>query len=589
MVGEGTVGDYTNVVLFLATAGVVVPIFRRFRLSPVLAFLGAGVALGPFGLGALQGELPWLRYVTMKSSASMDQLAQFGVVFLLFAIGLELSWERLWTMRRFVFGLGGSQVVVCSAVIAGVAMLLGQGSVAAILLGAALALSSTAIVMPLLAERNRQFSRPGRATFSVLLLQDLAVAPILVTIAVLGGDHSGSFSPKLILAFAAAALGLLVLVVLGRLVLRPMMRSVAKADSEELFVAASLLIVVGAGLVAAVSGLSMALGAFVAGLLLAETEYRKDIERTVAPFKGLLLGLFFVSIGIGLDLSLLAAQPGWIVALLVGLLMLNGSIIFVLARLFGLGAAAAAETALLLAAGGEFAFVILHSAATEDLLDRRLVQTVLVSATLSMFCIPVLASVGAALGRATGAKARQPPIDPLRSARSKVLIVGYGRVGRLVADMLARHGVPWIAIERAPRLIATVRRQGHDVILGDAAQPDMLERLGLDTALAVVVTMDSAEAAEAVVVTARALAPSLGIVARARDAEQAGRLHQLGATDVVPETIEASLRLSEALLSRIGMPPDAVVASIRQRRDEFRHQAANADTANRQGRRASHR
>ena len=589
MAGEGTVGDYTNVVLFLATAGVVVPIFRRFRLSPVLAFLGAGVALGPFGLGALQGELPWLRYVTMKSSASMDQLAQFGVVFLLFAIGLELSWERLWTMRRFVFGLGGSQVVVCSTVIAGVAMLLGQGPVAAVLLGAALALSSTAVVMPLLAERNRQFSRPGRATFSVLLLQDLAVAPILVTIAVLGGDRSGSFSPKLILAFAAAALGLLVLVVLGRLVLRPMMRSVAKADSEELFVAASLLIVVGAGLVAAVSGLSMALGAFVAGLLLAETEYRKDIERTVAPFKGLLLGLFFVSIGIGLDLSLLAAQPGWIVALLVGLMLLNGSIIFGLSRLFGLGAAAAAETALLLAAGGEFAFVILHSAATEDLLDRQLVQTVLVSATLSMFCIPVLASVGAALGRATSAKARQPPIDPLRSARAKVLIVGYGRVGRLVADMLARHGVPWIAIERAPRLIATVRRQGHDVILGDAAQPDVLERLGLDTALAVVVTMDSAEAAEAVVVTARALAPGLGIVARARDAEQAGRLYQLGATDVVPETIEASLRLSEALLSRIGMPPDAVAASIRQRRDEFRHQAANADTASRQGRRASHR
>jgi CPA2 family monovalent cation:H+ antiporter-2 len=577
MADESALGGYTDVVLFLATAGVVVPIFRRFRLSPVLAFLGAGVALGPFGLGALQGELPWLRYVTMKSSASMAQLAEFGVVFLLFAIGLELSWERLWTMRRFVFGLGGSQVVVCSAVIAGVAMLLGQGPVAAVLLGAALALSSTAVVMPLLAERNRQFSRPGRATFSVLLLQDLAVAPILATIAVLGGDRGESFSLKLILAFAAAALGLMILVVLGRLVLRPMMRSVAKADSEELFVAASLLIVVVAGLVAAVSGLSMALGAFVAGLLLAETEYRKDIERTVAPFKGLLLGLFFVSIGIGLDLSLLAAQPTWIVALLVGLMLLNGTIVFGLARLFGLGAAAAVETALLLAAGGEFAFVILHFAANEGLLDRRLVQTVLVSATLSMFCIPVLASIGAALGRSTSVKAGQPSIDPLRSARSKVLIVGYGRVGRLVADMLARHGVPWIAIERAPRLIAAVRQQGHEVILGDAARPDVLDRLGLDTALAMVVTMDSAEAAEAVVVTARSVAPDLGIVARAHDAELAGRLYQVGATDVVPETIEASLRLSEALLLRIGTPPDSVVSSVSQRRDEFRHQAPKAE------------
>jgi CPA2 family monovalent cation:H+ antiporter-2 len=591
MPGESA-GDYTDIVLFLATAGIVVPIFRRFRLSPILAFLGAGVALGPFGLGALQGDLPWLRYVTIKNSASMGQLAEFGVVFLLFAIGLELSWERLWTMRRLVFGLGGAQVVVCTGAIAGVAMLLGQDPVAAILLGSALALSSTAIVLPLLAEQNRQFSRPGRATFSVLLMQDLAVAPLLVTIAVLGGNRGEAFSPKLLLAFAPAALGLLALVVLGRLALRPMMRSVARADSEELFVAASLLIVVVAGLLAAISGLSMALGAFVAGLLLAETEYRKAVEKTVAPFKGLLLGLFFVSIGIGLDLSLLAAQPVLIVALLVGLMLLNGCIVFGLARLFGLATIAAAETALLLAAGGEFAFVILHSTANEGLLDRRLVQTILVSTTLSMFCIPVLASVGAALGRATGARARQPSIDPLRSARSKVLVVGYGRVGRLVADMLARHGVPWIAIERAPRLIAAARRQGHDVILGDAAQPGVLDRLGLDTALAVVVTMDSAEAAEAaeaVAVTARSLAPDLAIVARARDAEQAGRLYRLGATDVVPETIEASLRLSEALLSRLDVPPDAVVASIRQRRDEFRHQADNAETANRKGRRSSER
>ncbi len=407
MPGESA-GDYTDIVLFLATAGIVVPIFRRFRLSPILAFLGAGVVLGPFGLGALQGDLPWLRYVTIKNSASMGQLAEFGVVFLLFAIGLELSWERLWTMRRLVFGLGGAQVVVCTGVIAGGAMLLGQDPVAAILLGSALALSSTAIVLPLLAELNRQFSRPGRATFSVLLMQDLAVAPLLVTIAVLGGNRGESFSPKLLLAFAPAALGLLALVVLGRLVLRPMMRSVARADSEELFVAASLLIVVVAGLLAAISGLSMALGAFVAGLLLAETEYRKAVEKTVAPFKGLLLGLFFVSIGIGLDLSLLAAQPVLIVAFLVGLMLLNGCIVFGLARLFGLATTAAAETALLLAAGGEFAFVILHSAVGEGLLDRQLVQTILVSATLSMFCIPALASIGAALGRSTNARAKHP-------------------------------------------------------------------------------------------------------------------------------------------------------------------------------------
>lgn len=585
MAGEAAAGDYKDVVLFLATAGVVVPIFRRFGLSPILGFLGAGVILGPFGLGALQGALPWLRYVTIKSSTAMDQLAEFGVVFLLFAIGLELSWERLWTLRRLVFGMGGLQVVLGTAAIAGGALLLAQPPVAAVLLGAALTLSSTAIVMPLLAEQKRQFTRPGRATFAVLLMQDLAVAPILVTIAVLGDHRGEAFSPGLLLAFAPAALGLLGLVVLGRLVLRPMMHSVARAGSQELFVAACLLVVIGAGLVAAVSGLSMALGAFVAGLLLAETEYRNEIGKTVEPFKGLLLGLFFVSVGISLDLSLLAARPALILGLLAGLLVLNGSIIFVLGRLIGLGGRAAAEAAFLLAASGEFAFVILHSAAGEGLLERDLVQTVLVSSTLSMFCIPLLAMIGAALGRSAPRNARH--LLPERQAGDppKVLVVGYDRVGQLVADMLTRHAIPWVAVERLPKLVETARRAGRDVFFGDASQPELLERFGLDTAPAVVVTMDSPEATEQVVAAARTIRPDLCIVARARDAAQAQRLYELGVSDAVPETIEASLQLSEALLVRLGMPMESAIASVRQRRDEFRQKLVSREEAGGRSRR----
>jgi CPA2 family monovalent cation:H+ antiporter-2 len=547
------------------------------------------VVLGPFGLGALQGELPWLRYVTIGNSAAMAQLAEFGVVFLLFAIGLELSWERLWTMRRLVFGLGGLQVIICTAAIAGAAMLLGQQPVAAVLLGGALALSSTAIVLPLLAGQKRQFSRPGRAAFAVLLLQDLAVAPMLVTIAVMGGHRGEAFSPGLLLAFAPAALGLIALVVLGRLVLRPMMRSVARADSEELFVAACLLVVLGAGLVAAVSGLSMALGAFVAGLLLAETEYRKQVEKTVEPFKGLLLGLFFVSIGLGLDLSLLAARPGLIVALMSGLLVINGAVIFGLSRLFGLGARAAAESALLLAAGGEFAFVLLHAAVREGLLEGLLVQTVLVSSTLSMFCIPVLAAASARLGRARPPNPRHVLPDAGAAARPKVLVVGYGRVGRLVADMLTRHGIPWTAVERVPKLIEAARWEGHDVYFGDAAQPELLQRFGLDSALAVVVTMDSLEATAEVVAAARALQPALPILARARDAAEAQRLYELGVSEAVPETIEASLQLSEALLARLGVPMDRLAASIHRRRDEFRRKLAAGDAPPGGGRRLRRR
>lgn len=349
--------------------------------------------------------------------------------------------------------------------------------------------------------------------------------------------------------------------------------------------AASLLIVVGAGLVAAVSGLSMTLGAFVAGLLLAETEYRKEIEKTVEPFKGLLLGLFFVSIGLGLDLSLLAARPLLIVGLLAGLMMLNGSIIFVLGRLFGLRALHAAETALLLAAGGEFAFVILHSAGREGLLDRQLLQAVLVSSTLSMLCIPALASLGATIGRLASGRNRQSLPTPGAGGPPKVLIVGYGRVGILVADMLGRHGIPWIAIERVPKLIDAARRQGKEVFFGDASQPETLQGFGLDSALAVVVTMDSPEATEHVVATVRSIRPDLSIVARARDAQQAERLYALGATDAVPETIEASLRLSEALLARIGAPTELVVASIRQRRDEFRQKLHSPEIPGGRGRR----
>ncbi|MDO9245299.1 MAG: cation:proton antiporter, partial [Phenylobacterium sp.] len=275
MEGHVSPGEYKDVILFLATAGVIVPLFRRWRISPILGFLGAGVVLGPFGLGALSDTFSWVGYFTIDNPQEVAQLAEFGVVFLLFMIGLELSWERLRLMRRFVFGMGALQVGLCLAAIAGVAITFGVDPVAAVAIGAALALSSTAVVMPILTEQKRQHSTAGRATFSVLLFQDLVVAPILITLAILGrsgGDQA--FSPKILLAFAPALLGILGLVVFGRLLLRPMLKSVARAKSEELFMAACLLVVIGAGLVSALTGLSMALGAFIAGLLLAETEYR---------------------------------------------------------------------------------------------------------------------------------------------------------------------------------------------------------------------------------------------------------------------------------------------------------------------------
>jgi monovalent cation:H+ antiporter-2, CPA2 family len=593
MAGEVSPGEYKDVVLFLATAGVIVPLFRRWRVSPILGFLGAGVLLGPFGLGSLSDRIPWFSYFTISDPAQISQLAELGVVFLLFMIGLELSWERLRLMRRMVFGLGALQVVACGVAIGAAAMAFGQPLGAAAALGAALALSSTAIIMPLLAERKRQHSPAGRAIFSVLLFQDLAVAPILITITVVGGQSGQGgeiFSPKLLLAFLPAALGLVALFVLGRLLLRPLMKSVARAKSEELFMAACLLVVIGAGVLAAVAGVSMALGAFIAGVLLAETEFRHEVEVTIEPFKGLLLGLFFVSVGIGLDVSLLTAKLPVILGIAGGVMAIMTAVIFLFARLFGLKTRQAIETALLLSAAGEFAFVILSTAMDYKIVREGVGEMVLVASTLSMFAIPILAAVSARIAKGRP-EANLPseapaPLPDADDATPFVLVVGYGRVGKLVGDMLERHEIPWIGADRDARPIEPARRAGKQIYFGDASKPEFLKRCGLDTARALVITMDSPEGTEAVVATARELRPDLTIVARARDARHAQRLYELGATDAVPETIEASLQLSEAVLVDIGIPMGLVIASIHERRDEFRRLLNRPDALGGRTRRA---
>jgi CPA2 family monovalent cation:H+ antiporter-2 len=560
--------EYKDVVLFLATAGIVAPLGQRFRISPTLSFLAAGVALGPYGLGHLSDRLPWLQSFTVSRPDEIAQLAEFGVVFLLFTVGLELSWKRLRAMRRLVFGMGAVQVVATSAMLAVVARLLGLPMAAALAIGAALTLSSTAVGLPALAERNRLQAPAGRAAFSVLLFQDLAVAPILVMLGALRHGSPENFSARDLLALGPELIGLVVLVAGGRLVLRPMMRLVARAKSPELFTAAVLLVVVSAGLASAASGLSMALGAFIAGLLLAETEYRHQVELTVKPFEGLLLGLFFVSVGIGIDLSLLLKEPGLIFGLAAGLLAMKALVAYAAGRAFRLKPRAALEAALALAAGGEFAFVILQDALSAEVLSPAVGDAVIVAATVTMALIPALTALGARIDRRN--ETLEPSAAPATDERPRVLLVGYGRVGRLVGAMLTRHDVPWLAVERSPRAVEAGRRAGLDLYYGDAANPELLLRCGLATAKALVVTMDSFEQAEIVVGVARQLRPRLPIVARARDAAQAGKLYALGATNAVPETIEASLQLSEAVLVDVGVPMGLIIASVHEKRDEFR-------------------
>jgi CPA2 family monovalent cation:H+ antiporter-2 len=592
----GPAGGYKDLLLFLATAGIVVPLFKRLKISPVLGFLGAGVALGPFGLGGLADRAPWLSTFSVSNPAEIAETAAFGVVFLLFMIGLELSWERLRQMWRLVLGLGGLQVLISAVAIAVVAALAGEHVPGALAIGGALALSSTAIVMPVLAEAQRQHSPAGRASFAALLFQDLA-APVMIILVGIAGEaqHAmahvgpGRGHPHFNLwpPLGLAVLGLAGMALAGRLALRPIMRSVARAKSPELFVAACLLAAIGAGLISTMIGLSMALGGFVAGLLLAETEFRHEVEVTIDPFKGLLLGLFFVSVGIGLNLSLLAAHPFAILALTVGLIAAKALAGFGAARVMGLDRPPAVETALTLAGGGEFAFVILSAAMAEGLVPAPAGQYLMVAAGLGMFATPALSALGARLGHAITTAPEEDDVPPaLADGPPRVLVIGYGRVGQLVGEMLSRHQIAWVAVDSDARAAEAGHRAGHDVFFGDASRDGFLHRFGLAQARGLVVTMDQPEAAEAVVAVARRERPDLTIVARARDAHHAGRLYELGATDAVPETIEASLQLSEAVLVDIGVPMGLVIAGIHERRDEYRAELNRPDALGARGRRA---
>lgn len=560
-----------DLLLFLAAAGVVVPLFHRLRISPVLGFLAAGVLLGPFGLGRLAGDIPVAGFLTISDPDEIGVVAELGVVLLLFMIGLELSLERLKRLRRFIIGLGGLQVVVTGAVIGGVAFLFGLPTEASVVLGLALALSSTAVVLPVLEQREKQQTPSGRLSFAVLLAQDLALVPILFGIGALAGRGEADFVSNLLGRFVPVAVVFGLLIASGPLVLRPLLKAAARANTRELFVAACLLVVLVTGLIAQAAGLSMALGAFIAGLLLAETEYQREVEVTISPFKGLFLGAFFLAVGIELDLGLIAREPLLVLGAASALVVGKAAIIFGLARLFGAPTPTAVQTGLVLGAGGEFAFVILEAALGSNLISPALEELAVVTATLTMFAIPLLAMLGERIGRAAQAHSTTETPDGLGEPETAdVIIVGYGRVGQLVAEMLGRHEKSFLVVDADPTVVSRFRRRGAPVIFGDASRRDFLQRVNLAEAQALVVTLPDAVAAEAVVTAARELRPDLTLVVRARDDRHAARLYEIGATDAVPETVEASLQLAENTLVDIGVPMGLVIASIHQRREEFR-------------------
>ncbi len=550
-------------VIFLVASGIVVPVFRRLRASPVLGYLVVGGLIGPYGAGLFADDLGWLSYIVIADVEGIRPLAKLGVIFLLFSIGLELSFERLWAMRHLVFGLGALQVGVSALVIGAVAWGWGHSLEASVILGMCLALSSTAIIMQLLMEWRRLGTPLGRSSFAILLFQDLAVVPVLFLLGVYGAraEAGGSFvwfGLVIALAQAAAVIGAIALA--GRIVFRPLFRLVAHTETREMFVAAILLVVIAASALTGAAGLSPELGAFLAGVLLAGTEYSHEIEVDIEPFKGLLLGLFFMTVGMGIDFSLVADQAFWLVASVVGLFAIKAMITGGICLAFGLPRHVAVEAGLLLGQAGEFAFVVVGLAISLDVMPRDTGQFMLIVAGFSMLVTPLVAAAGrragAALENADEAKRHGLGPDAAKTMEQHVIIAGFGRVGQMLGRILSREGVPFVAIDLNGRAIAKHRREGLAVFYGDASRGEILMRNRAEAASALVVTFDNWEASERLVGNARRQWPELPIYARARDQRHAKRLLSLGATDAVPETLEGSLKLGLSVLYGIGMPEE---------------------------------
>lgn len=575
------VAAYSDALVVLGTAGILVPILSRLGFSPVLGYLAAGALLGPLGLGSLIQPFPLLFWFTIGDYSDVAGIAELGIVFLLFLIGLELSLPRLLTMRRLVFGVGGLQILVTTALLAGAAACSGKTLPEAIILGASLSLSSTAIVLELLSKQERMKTAAGRASFAVLLAQDLAVIPILIFIGLLAAGPKGAVLGSLANAFVQAVIALAVIVLFGRFLLRPLFRLVASTRSSDLFIATALFVIIAAGVITNQAGMSMALGGFVAGLLLAETEYRKAVEATIEPVKGLLVGIFFFTVGMAIDVRALLREPLLLAGAVAGLIGVKSLLIIGLARLFRLSWPVAVEMGLLLGAGGEFAFVSLVMAAGSNLIDRSTASFALTVTSITMALIPLLSHLARRFASRLRAAGATPPELTMRPTgrQRHAIVVGYGRVGKVVCALLNEHGIPYIAADSDASTVTRDRREGHDVYYGDAADPKFLEICGLANAAGVIITIHTHHLIDDIVEHVRAMRPDVLIVSRARDADHARHLYRLGATDAVPEAIEASLQLSEAALVGLGLPTGPVIASIHEKRDEIRRglqQAARA-------------
>lgn len=545
------------VLVLLAAAVVIVALFQRLRASPVLGYLVAGAILGPSGTGFID------------DTAGISQLAEPGVMFLLFIIGLELSWERLRAMRKQTFITGIAQVVLTTLGLGGGMWLVGFPPDTCVIIGGGLALSSTALVMQLVAEHNQKASQLGRLALAVLLMQDLAVVPLLALIPALAiGDVPASTA--LLTVGVKAIVALAIIFFFGRLLLRPLYRIITSQGTPEIFTALTLLVVLGTGWLTNKAGLSLALGAFMAGLLVAETEYRHQVEADVMPYKGVFLGLFFMTVGMSADMHLLWDRLGYIVSLALGLMAAKALLLLLLCRALRFGATLSIQAALLLSQGGEFAFVLFNLAQQHAFIEPGLAQTLTLVVALSMALTPLAVGIARRVTSRIEHKRREKAEDAIgemTDIRDHVVILGFGRVGQTIAKLLSAEGIHYIALDMGIGTVTKAKKIGLPVYYGDGSRREVLHAIGVERAQAAIVTVNESVAAEAMVRSLRSVMPAMPIIARGHDLNRVLALEAAGANVAISEMFETSLQLGGALLKSLGIADQEIGRIVQIFRD----------------------
>ena len=572
MAAELDTKGISDLVVILGAAGIVIPAFARFRITPIIGFILVGILVGPFGLGMLVAKYPALEWVTITDPEAMIPIGEYGIILLLFSIGLELSFRRLWKMRQLVFGVGAAQLVGAGFIIALGLLMIGYGWTAAAGIGIALALSSTALVLPISGTQ----SAVGKSALAMLLFEDLAIVPIIFILGALAPNADSGWDAVLTTLWQGAAV-IIGMLVLGRFLLPRLFGQAARTKSPELFVSVSLLVVIVASLATSAVGLSPIVGALIAGLLIAETDYQNEVEVMTAPFKGLALGIFLISIGMQIDLRYVADNWGSLVAAVTAVVLVKAAVTGGLLKLNGARTGTATETGVLMASPSETTLIVLGAAGAAAIIDAATINFWQVATAMGLTITPILARVGHDMSRRIELREGDDEVaEQNLTTEPRTVVIGFGRVGRLIADMLTTHNQPYISVESNIDAVALARREGYKVIFGDVSRPETLDKLSLGHAKALILTMDQPVLAEHIVKRVRGWLPDITIVARARDADHAARLYQAGATDAVPETLESSLQLSEAVLVDLGVPMGPVIASIHEKRDEFRRQIKEA-------------